>query len=499
MIKLSDIGYRYSESARPVLSDVSLQIEPGESVCVMGANGSGKSTLAKLMAGLLETQRGQIRLDGASRQSPRVGIIFQNPDNQMVAVTVEKEVAFALENLGCSQGYMEHNVHETLNRFHISDLAQRITSELSGGEKQRVALASVMVFRPDVLILDEPDSFLDQRGREALWEELQHIRTEKPEMVQIHITQYPHVARRYDRMVVLHEGRLVADGPPERIFGDQSFCAAVGLANGIGAHSVPQSLTRSLSSRYRSAEPISTIELSGVSFGYRSDAPVLTDLDLRLRRGETTGVVGHSGSGKSTLAALFCSLLTPTAGSVRYLDASGSDIERTTVRGRVAAVFQQPERQFFLSTCTEEVAFGPENLGQVLSPQTITDMLSLVGLAAEEFASRDPFSLSGGEKRRLAFASIISMLPDFVIFDEPTCGLDQEGVGRFGRLAAELKDLGLGIAVISHDGLLLKHICDRVLLLKKGHDCLEFPAEEFFAHPELSSVVSPVEDGLTGS
>ena len=171
MLRFEDVSYRYAEDAPEALREVSVTVNPGEAVAVMGANGSGKSTFVRLAARLHEPSKGWVKVtDRAGRETP-VGILFQNPDNQMVAVTVEKEIAFALENLATPLDEMEERITDTLARFGISHLRRRLTAELSGGEKQRVALASVMISEPEVLVLDEPDSYLDQAGKIALREE----------------------------------------------------------------------------------------------------------------------------------------------------------------------------------------------------------------------------------------------------------------------------------------------------------------------------------------
>lgn len=492
MINLDNVTYRYRPEGAPALQSVSLKIRPGERVGVMGANGSGKSTFAKLLAGLLKAQQGQLKILPPNPKPIPVGMIFQNPDNQMVAVTVEKELAFALENLGYPQDEMERLITDNLRKFNISHLRQRLTMELSGGEKQRVALASVMIFQPDILVLDEPDSFLDEQGKAALSEELANIKRLRPAMVQIHITQYPNVARRYDRLIVFDRGEIAADGPPQEIFADQALCERVGLCF-VGADSkrvvVPDCL---LTDGQMNGQKIGSIEVKGVRFAYTGDDYVLRNLSFSVGAGEALGVVGVSGCGKSTLGSLLCGLLTPREGAVEYKDREGHGIDPKAVSGRVSGVFQQPERQFFLPTCREEIAFGPKNRGRQLDRKMMEALFAMVGLQADVFAERDPFTLSGGEKRRLAFAAVLSMSPDFVVFDEPTCGLDPEGVGRFILLARALKEIGTGLVVISHDGQVIKALADKIVYLREDASNLILSHREFFDNPEYRKVISPV-------
>lgn len=492
MVKLDNVTYRYSDDAPPALRNISLEIKAGEAVCVMGANGSGKSTFAKLLAGLIKAQQGQVRVAPTSPRPIPVGMIFQNPDNQMVAVTVEKELAFALENLGMPQSDMERLITENLKKFNLSHLRQRLTTELSGGEKQRVALASMMIFQPDILVLDEPDSFLDEQGKAALRAELTHIRTQKPAMVQIHISQYPYTAYDYNRLLIFDRGEIIADGTPEIILNNKALCRRAGLSFTADVERrvvVPENIIP------RSSNGIGRITAVGmdrVRFGYTEKDDILRNLTFDFKPGEIVGVVGLSGSGKSTLGYLFCGLLEPSDGKVFYRDSEGRQVK--DLPGRVTAVFQQPERQFFLPTCLEEITFGPDNFGQRLNEQDVEALFAMVGLEADIFASRDPFTLSGGEKRRLAFAAVLSLSPDFVVFDEPTCGLDPEGVSRFISLARALKDIGIGLVIISHDGHVIRSLTERIIYLRNDASNLVLSSDEFFSNPQYRQIVSPVFD-----
>ena len=502
MIRIDSVTFRYPNQP-PVLSELSLSIKRGESVCVMGGNGCGKSTLARLIAGLIDPELGSVAIDhdihqGISKHSHafrQVGILFQDPDNQMVAVTVDKEIAFALENAAVPMAQMDVMVGETLDRFGISHLRHRLTSELSGGEKQRVALASVMVSKPPILVLDEPDSFLDQAGKRVLGEELERMHSTDPHLMEIRITQYLQVTRQYKRLIVLHDGKIAADGEPSQILSDGDLCLKTGLR--FAPDSAGQNPLRSCQpddgneqQDQRRHCPTNRIRLTGVSFGYSADNPIVKNLTFEWKRGEIVGLVGRSGSGKSTLGALLCGLVKPQAGKIEFTNQDGFVLSTTNKPGMLVGAFQQPERQFFLPTCAEEIAFGPKNLGTNLTDSEIEAQLELVGLNAMRFRGRDPFTLSMGEKRRLAFAAILSMNPAFVLFDEPTCGLDPEGVGRFVRMSKQLRESGIGQIVISHDGDIIRQLADRVLYLPGDGRGVEMGTEELFGSQEYRDVVS---------
>ena len=235
-----------------------------------------------------------------------------------------------------------------------------------------------------------------------------------------------------------------------------------------------------------------------VRFAYADGRKVLDNLTVALNGGETVGLVGATGSGKSTFGHLLCGLLRPSGGSLRYFNSDGKEVDFARIRGQISGVFQQPERQFFLPTCAEEIAFGPENLGLNITVEEVASLFNLVGLDAGVFAGRDPFTLSMGEKRRLAFAAVLSMAPQFIVFDEPTCGLDPAGVGRFIKMARTLKELGVGLVVISHDGTLIKAVADRVLHFKGVGEYHHCSCREFFESGENARTLTPVDEQFAG-
>jgi energy-coupling factor transport system ATP-binding protein len=496
MLSLKNVTYRYRADLPPVLDDLSLEVASGEQVCVMGANGSGKSTLARLMASLAEPDSGTVTVDTPNSGSMAVGMLFQNPDNQMVAVTVDKEIAFALENLGIPPEQIEQRLSDVLRRFDIEHLRRRLTSELSGGEKQRVALAALMVSDPAALVLDEPDSFLDEAGRRLLSEQLDAIHRRNPRACVIRITQYPHVARSYPRLVMLEHGRILADGDPVEILTDESLCQRAGLVFSPNRYAAKECTTAALA-QTNGHSSIARVVCERVTFAYLPDQPVLKGLNLELRSGETLGVVGPSGSGKSTLGLLLCGLNQPDSGGIRFLGGDGGQLDAASLSGRVSAILQQPERQFFLRTCAEEVTFGPTNRGHSFVDRQVKAMMQLVGLDPQVFAARDPLTLSGGEKRRLAFAAVLSMQPEVIIFDEPTCALDVDGVSRFVALSQRLAEQGRTQVVITHDGDVVRLLADKVLILDAEGRSSLVTVREFFSGSSSAIVSPPYHTGRT--
>ncbi len=466
MITLENVTYRYRPEERPALLNVSVNIKRGEAVCVMGANGSGKSTFAKLLAGLIKTEQGRYRLNLPHDCAIPVGLLFQNPDNQIIALTIEKEIAFALENLGIEQKEMESRIDSVIAAMGIGHLRGRLTSELSTGEKQRLSLASLLVARPPLLVLDEPSSYLDKQGRVLFNSQLEKIRKENPELTLVHVTQYPQTALKYERLIVFSGGRIEADGKPDEILADHDLSVKCGLKFDADSHkeiSLPD-----FGSSNSDDKQIETIELKRLSFDYPDGKTLIKNLRASFHRNEISAVVGPSGSGKSTLVMLLCSLLEPDSGELNFLSNSAVPLSKVETKGKITAALQQPERQFFLNSCQEEIKFGPENLGMKLDNRQLEALFHLSGLSFEQFKWRDPLMLSLGEKRRLAFSAILAINPEFLIFDEPTCALDPEGVGRFILLAESLKKAGMGVIIITHDQELVEKLADRILSLDGG-------------------------------
>ncbi len=460
VMQLEQISYQFPGTDEPVLRDISLAFAPGERVCLAGANGSGKTTLALLLAGILSPSSGRILVMNQVVPTVPRGLAafgYQNPDDQMVASVVEKEVAFGLELRNQPMTQMESVISAALESLEISHLARREIATLSGGEKQKTAIAALTVTEPHLLILDEPDSFLDADGKLALEDALRELKKKYPNLSEIRITQDRDTMARYDRLVVLVNGQVIADKPPSEILSDNSVLRASGLVTTPTHHSETNAND---SSRSRTSTE-SVVRVKDLTFAYPDSEPVISRLNIEWHGGEILGVVGATGSGKSTLGLLLCGLLAPTTGTISYVGSS----KRKGGGPLVTMAVQQPERQFFLQTCAEEIAFGPKNLGQSITGYQAERFLSQVGLDPAKYARRDPLTLSVGEQRRLAFAVLLALDRPFLIFDEPTAGLDPAGITQFETIVRELARSGTGILVISHDLGLIERVADRNIVL----------------------------------
>ena len=472
VVRLSRVTLRYGDDC--ALDDVTLEVPRGQRVCVLGANGSGKSTLASVICGLLAPDEGDVELVGervckdgapdleAYRRARRgLGLVFQNPDDQIVTSVVADDVAFGPENLGLPRDEIRRRVDRELARVALTDYARADPSRMSGGQRQRVCIAGALAMEPQVLVLDEPSSLLDVRGREAIMRVMGRLAAAGATLV--HVTHFMDEALEADRVIVMRAGRIVLDGTPSEVFcgGNAGLIDELGLelpfdlrllrarralAGGAGGGREQQALLSK-----NSAPREQFCRVSGVSYSYTPRHAALADVSFQVLEGETCAVVGQTGSGKSTLLRLLCGLEAPDAGSVEVAGATTATKRgRRDVRRAVGYVMQHPERQLFAQTVESDVAFGPRNMGLPADEvaRRVDHALGLVGLAAKKGLS--PFELSGGQKRLAAIAGVLAMQPKLLVLDEPTAGLDPRGRAGLRRLLAELRAHGVTIVQVTH-------------------------------------------------
>ncbi|MFC1526432.1 ABC transporter ATP-binding protein [Candidatus Latescibacterota bacterium] len=536
MIRVSQLRFAYHGGVE-ALSDISLDLHPGERVALIGANGSGKTTLARCLNGLLEPSGGRVEVDGLSPSDSDqlyevrrlVGMVFQNPDDQLVATTVEAEIAFGLENLGVPHDEMVGRVEETLIDLNLAPYRRHPPHQLSGGEKQRLAVAACVALRPRYLVLDEPTSLLDPRSRRELMEVLERLRRDH-DIATLHITQIPEEAARADRVIVLDRGRIAADGSAEEVFaGDEDLrrmglglpfaraaiagLALPGLADAtclqvedlvdalvaaVDLAGAPDGSIRDLASASepthgRAAGRLVTRDVWHVyDSGLPSCIESLRGVDLDVERGRALALLGPSGSGKTTLAQHLNGLLKPSRGAI-LLD--GQNIWKggralPGLRRRVGLVFQFPELQLFEETVMEDVAFGPRNLSydEAQVSALATGALELVGLCPTEFGPRRPLSLSGGERRRVAIAGVLAMDPEVLVLDEPTAGLDPRTTEVLVDILRHLRAQGRSLVLISHDMDLVGELADDIVVLSAGSVVLSGGTRHVLGHPSFAAV-----------
>ena len=418
----------------PAVRDVSLELEAGEIVALLGPSGSGKSTLLRALAGLVPhfhggTFAGRVvvagldtRVHGPAELAGTVASVFQDPEDQIVMTRVENEVAFGLENLGVAPEQIWPRTHAALAEVGAAHLVERRTVELSGGELQRVCLASAFAFEPQLLLLDEPTSQLDTEGASAFLAFVEQARC----AVVLSEQRVDRALPIADRVIMMEEGRVVLDAPVAKARTWLSTWRpryGGGLVGYDPSPSVPD------------GAPL--VHLDGVFFSYGSGPEVLGGTSLVVHRGEIVALEGSNGSGKTTLAKVAAGLLNPRAGTV-------------TREGRATYLSQDPGRYLLRETALDEVALGV-NGDEALAAAA----LERFGLS---FATcRHPRDLSSGERERLGIAAISVSEPDLLVLDEPTRGIDPDRKAALSEWILEQAESGRGVLVATHDPLLPAH------------------------------------------
>lgn len=478
-ISFQNVSFAYA--GRPVLSELSLEVTAGTFAALMGSNGSGKSTLLRLTCGLLQPAAGCVRVHGRSAAEERgfavrrlCGIVFQNPDDQLVASLVGNEVAFGPENLGLPRAEVHERVTEALAAVGLAGFEERQTHSLSGGQKQRLALAGALAMRPQVLLLDEASSMLDPQGRADLIRTVRALADDG--MTVLMATHDAREAADADRVITLDDGRIISDIPTEtQRASHEREDARAPFASTPAVNPALENAGVTPRPPHGAAPQDALLDFDHATYAYDDDGDARTalrDVCLSIGSGELIAIVGPTGSGKSTLIQHTNGLLHPTTGRVLL---RGRDIaskaSANEARRNVGLVMQYPEQQLFASTVYEDVAFGPENLG--LAPADVDERvrhaLDQVGLNFKELAKRNPFHLSGGQQRRVAIAGVLAMRPDVLVLDEPCAGLDPDAHAALVQLLASLHAAGQTIIMVTHDLDDARMLATRTIEMRDGH------------------------------
>ena len=536
ILSVRDLGFTYREAARPALGGITFGLEAGELLVVMGASGAGKSTLCRCFNGIIPNflkgdLQGEVRLLGEQVSRMRVaeaarttGLVFQDFESQLFATSVELEVAFGAESQGVPREEILRRVKELLALVGLSDLRRRRPATLSGGEKQRLAIAASLSAAPALLVLDEATSDLDPVGKAAVFALARRLTSaEGARRAVVFAHHDAEEAVEASRVLVLGEGRPMALGSPAEVLADPAMlseqgimplataavCSALGIEErplevegaaelllSRGLH-LAREAGRAWEERDRAradkpGEPI--VEVRGLTHCYEGGEPVLHGIDLAIRRGEFVAIIGQNGSGKSTLVKHFNGLLRPTQGGVRVGGEKANSLPLSALGQRVGHVFQNPDHQIFAPTVAEEVAFAPRNFG-VEGEEVearVAEALSAVGLAGRE--DEDPFALTKGERQRVAVASVLAGRPEVLIFDEPTTGLDARECRGIMSLIERLNRQGHTIIVVTHAMWLVAEYADRVVVMQGGRVVLDAPTRRAFAEEEAlrgASIIPP--------
>jgi energy-coupling factor transport system ATP-binding protein len=507
---LKDVSYQYPRSAGYALKDVNLSIRQGEFLAVIGATGAGKTTLCLALNGVVPQFfggrffgsveiGGQDTLDvSTSRLAVQVGEVFEDPESQLVATSVENEIAFMLENLKRPREEIAARIPEMLAAVRLTGMEKKHPHELSLGQKQRLAIAVALAARPKLLVLDEPTSQLDPQGVQDIF----HLLKEFQMLYGLTVVLTGHAAEEMaenaDRVAILADGQLKAVGSPQEIYSSFDLLRENALRPpqvaevfgqvrqmGIRVDAVPVRLQDGIdtiqelinrvmvcplevSAKEEPPQSEVILETEELSFQYPDGTSALQAVNVTVRKGEYIALLGQNGAGKSTLARHFLNLLQPSTGEVRFEGKPTRAFAVSELAGRIGYVAQNPDHQIFTSSVEEEVSFALKNLGYAANDVSERTEESLSEMGLTQVRAAHPLSLPKGDRARVVIAAILAMRPEVVIFDEPTTGQDDQGAKAILNVSAKLHRQGKTILVISHHLYLLPDYARRAVVMGKG-------------------------------
>ncbi|MDD5486135.1 MAG: ABC transporter ATP-binding protein [Dehalococcoidales bacterium] len=508
MIHFKNFSFTYNGSCQPALSHVSLKINQGEFALICGKSGSGKTSLCRVINGLIPhfhggAISGEIEVVGMDpialspgRMAVHAGMVFQDPENQLVASRVNSEICFGMENLGFERIDIEERLDWALQLLNIKHLQHRAVHELSGGEKQRVAIASVLALKPGILILDEPASSLDPAEAESLFRNLTQLNRELELTIIIIEHRLERVIGHANRVIVMEKGEILFNKPPASLVAENvKELPALGIrlppvvqlyhalqAQGVELGKAPLSLEDSyktfnkvfskpmlsLPAAGRASRASLAVEMDEVSYSYKNGIQALNGISLRIDGGEVVAILGCNGSGKTTLAKLLNGLLKPASGTVKIL---GNDISGQTVAEvseNVGIIFQNPGDHLFAETVEEEIAFALKIKNAPEAEISARTTCALKRFNLLQYRHQNPLDLSNGEKQRLALASVAVCEPAILVLDEPDQGADEHSRQRLAEILSDYRAALKTVIMITHDVELASRTADRVILMEEG-------------------------------
>ncbi|MCD5426036.1 MAG: energy-coupling factor transporter ATPase [Methanosarcinaceae archaeon] len=527
LIQVENLHFKYTGRKIAALSGVNVEISEGETVLLLGSSGSGKSTLALSFNGLIP-QKISGKMSGSvfiskmntketyiSSLTQEVGILFQDPESQFVTMTVEDEITFGLENLCIHRQKMDNLIDDALKQVGMLHCRHRQLDELSGGEKQRLAIACLLAMQPKILIFDEPTANLDPIGTQQVFETIAKLKQTGKFTIIIIEHKLDELMDLIDRVLVLSaKGTVVYDGSPEVIFNDkvsdllqygvwipQTVCLAHKIRLfGVEIPSLPLTITQAEQTLKKVLPHInknsfnfccddcdgkpSIIEVRNLSFKYNQKT-IIRDVNLNIIEGDFLALVGPNGAGKTTLAQLLMGILRQQKGKILLNNMDISKIAYKELIKQVGFVFQNPEHQIITDSVEHEVSYGLQVMGLAEDEiKTRTDYL-LTKFGLKQLAKANPFTLSHGEKRRLSVATMLAVGQKILILDEPTFGQDQRNADNLMQMLKSLHGEGCTVIMVTHDMALVAEYAKHVAVMIDGQIYFYGTVKEVFTQPEL--------------
>ncbi len=505
VVELKDVELIYNNQSKPALKDITLSIQPGERVCLLGANGSGKSTLSKVIAGIMAPDSGcvyyhnmQACIDDTGVNSDvymqarkNIAYVFQDPEDQIVARIVEEDVAFGPENKALPTERIRDLVDSCLKTVAMSEYALADVTEMSGGQQQRIAIASALAMEPKLFIADEPASMLDIRGRRETLRLLNKLQNQGCAIV--HVTHFVEEAKHADKIVLLEEGRILFVGNYEQLLEnyhllqrqDLELPFELKLKEALRHHK--NGCTPKASPKiYATSDSPVQIEARELSFTYDSIMHAFKGVSFDVHKGEFVCLIGQTGSGKTTLAKTLAGLTPNFDGTLNVFGESLSSRKtRGLIQGKLGYIMQKPERQLFAETVAQDVAYGPrcQGLSDTEVEKRVQEALDALGIS--HLANRSPFELSGGQQRLAAIAGVLSMHPEILILDEPCASLDSAASSMLIAMLKKLNEQGMTCIMITHSMEDAAYLADTIYVLSKGELVVEGSPADVFAHKAL--------------
>jgi len=478
---VENLSFRYRSREELAIKNINLTIEPAQVVLLAGASGCGKTTLIRCINGLIPRSykgdlTGRVLLQGQevkdlslARISQLVGTVLQDPERQILGSFVMNEVAFGLENLGWDREEIRRSVDTTLERLKISNLRDRQTNYLSGGEKQKVALAGVLAMKPNILVLDEPLASLDPASAQEALDLVRRLADEGMTVLMVEHRVEDVLRIHPERVLFMKEGQIQFDGPPERIQNNVEYREVKLPAKMIiaAAHEdpAPPDILPLPAATEKLQAPI--VEFNNVAFSYESGPEILHEVNLKINRGDVIAVLGPNGAGKTTLVKHAIGLLKPSSGQVLVNGRDTHQLSVAEIASTLGYVFQSPSHMLFAPTMREELAFGPTNLkhSSELIQEEVRQAVEIVNLGG--FEETPPLSMSFGQQKRVSIAAILSMRSRILVMDEPTAGQDYKNYMAFMKSILQLPTFE-AILFITHDIDMAVIFANRVLMVNKG-------------------------------